>query len=277
MKNEEAVLNEQIRGLDDEETIISGISLLKDDIELLDKQLEILESQEPSVETDIRKEQIRSERKKKEERQNAYLDALLNVLVKYGSKRLSNSKTYKKYVIEKENQKSFADDTIHRYLLKLVKTYFKYIDDYKINYSKLPFSYYIDNFVNVDQNNKPERGIIYDSTLLDKVEEEIENPAADESITEKDTVKKLPNLEQQLSVLQESMSPEMFQALTLYFQQFGELDSLNIPQKLDEFPEIIDELKSLAGSETREGVEEFLIQVLEATMEAKNDFVKSKK
>ena len=65
MKNEEAVLNEQIRGLDDEETIISGISLLKDDIELLDKQLEILESQEPSVETDIRKEQIRSERKKK--------------------------------------------------------------------------------------------------------------------------------------------------------------------------------------------------------------------
>lgn len=275
MKNEEAVLNEQIRGLDDEETIISGISLLKDDIELLDKQLEILESQEPSVETDIRKEQIRSERKKKEERQNAYLDALLNVLVKCGSQRLSKSKTYKEYVIKKENPKSFA--TIRGYLLKLVKTYFKYIDDYKINYSKLPFSYYIDNFVNVDQNNKPERGIIYDSTLLDKVEEEIENPAADESITEKDTVKKLPNLEQQLSVLQESMSPEMFQALTLYFQQFGELDSLNIPQKLDEFPEIIDELKSLAGSETREGVEEFLIQVMEATMEAKNDFVKLKK
>ena len=275
MKNEEAVLNEQIRGLDDEETIISGISLLKDDIELLDKQLEILESQEPSVETDIRKEQIRSERKKKEERQNAYLDALLNVLVKCGSQRLSKSKTYKEYVIKKENPKSFA--TIRGYLLKLVKTYFKYIDDYKINYSKLPFSYYIDNFVNVDQNNKPERGIIYDSTLLDKVEEEIENPAPDESITEKDTVKKLPNLEQQLSVLQESMSPEMFQALTLYFQQFGELDSLNIPQKLDEFPEIIDELKSLAGSETREGVEEFLIQVMEATMEAKNDFVKLKK
>ena len=69
----------------------------------------------------------------------------------------------------------------------------------------------------------------------------------------------------------------MIQALTLYFQQFKELKSLNISKKLDEFPAIIEELKTLAGSKTREGLEEFLKQAMEAGVEAKDEFIKSKK
>lgn len=272
MKNEEEILNEQIRKVGDEETIISGISLLQEGINQLNRWLEVLEGKNTN-ESENERAQLQSEREKKEARQDAYLDALLEVLVNNKSKRLCRSKTYGAYVKCPEAKKAAAQRAVRRYLLKLLGFYDDYLKECGINSSEVTFSYYIDNlYSKKEQDNRPDQGVDYDSLKVEGMGEEI----ADEVVDEEE----VPNQPNKGKVwkgfLQDNMSPEMIQALTLYFQQFRELNSLNISKKLDEFPEIVEELKTLAGSETREGLEAFLKEAMEAGVEAKDEFIKSK-
>ncbi len=273
MKNKEEILNEQIRKFGDEETIISGISLLREDIALLDERLELLEGLDTDLNTENKKESLQSERNQKMARQDAYLDALLEVLVNNNSKRLYRSKTYGEFVKCPEDKKAAAQQAVRRYLLKLFSIYDKYLKECGTNSSKLLFSYYIDKvYSRKEQDNSSDTGVDFDSQKVENMGEEI----ADEDEDEEEVTNQPDNEEEREEILQDNMSPEMIQALILYYQQFKELKSLNISKKLDEFPEIIEELKTLAGSKTRKGLEEFLIQAMEAGVEAKDEFIKSK-